>query len=84
MTKKEADSFGSHCPIPPYCLVTICANLTQDTEEDLWYAVPLKGIDSDIEIFINRSLEIETNNNTTVIGMYCCVLVIIVNLENTS
>ena len=69
MTKKDADSFGSHYPIPPYCLVTIRANLTQDTEEDLWYAVPIKGIDSDIEIFINRSLEMETNNNTTVKGM---------------
>ena len=45
-------------PIPPSCLITLHAKLTQDTEEDLRYAVPLMGIDSDVsKIFINRSLE---------------------------
>ena len=45
-------------PIPPSCLITLHAKLTQDTKEDLRYAVPLMGIDSDVsKIFINRSLE---------------------------
>ena len=51
--------FGSQqMPIPPSCLVTLHAKLTEDTEKDLHYAVSLKGIDSDVsKIFINRSLE---------------------------
>ena len=51
--------FGSQqMPIPPSCLITFHAKLTEDTEEDLRYAVSLKGIDSDVsKIFINRSLE---------------------------
>ena len=43
--------------------MTIYAKVGPDTEEDLSYAVPLKGIESDIEIYINRSLEK---------GMCCC------------
>ena len=37
--------------------MTIHAKAAPDTEEDLSYAVPLKGIESDLEIYINRSLE---------------------------
>ena len=62
----DADLFGSqHIPFPPSCLITIRAKVAPDTEEDLSYAVPLKGIESDIEIYINRSLET---------GMCCCTL----------
>ena len=71
MTKRDADSFGSkYIPIPPSCLMTIRAKPAPDTEEDLSYAVPLKGIESDLEIYINRSLEIVETSNTT--GMCCC------------
>ena len=72
MTKRDADSFGSkHIPFPPSCLMTIRPKLVPDTEEDLRYAVPLKGIESDLEIYINRSLEIVETSNTT--GMSCCI-----------
>ena len=58
--------FGSqHIPFPPSCLITIRAKVAPDTEEDLSYAIPLKGIESDLEIYINRSLET---------GMCCCTL----------
>ena len=58
--------FGSqHIPFPPSCLITIRAKVAPDTEEDLSYAVPLKGIESDPEIYINRS------QGT---GMCCCTL----------
>ena len=45
--------------------MTIHAKVAIDTEEDLSYAVPLKGTESDLEININRSLET---------GMHCCTL----------
>ena len=45
--------------------MTIRAKAAPDTEEDLSYAVSLKGIESDLEIYINRSLET---------GMCCCTL----------
>ena len=46
-------------------MITIRAKAAPDTEEDLSYAVPLKGIESDLEIYINRSLET---------GICCCTL----------
>ena len=59
LTKQDADLFGSqHLLICPSGLVTVCATQAQDTEQDLHYAVPLVGINSDVrKIFINRSLE---------------------------
>ena len=45
--------------------MTIRAKVAPNTEEDLSYAVPLKGIESDIELYINRSLET---------GMCCTLL----------
>ena len=62
--------FGSqHIPFPPSCLMTIRAKVAPDTEEDLSYAVPLKGIESDLEIYINRSLETVESSTTT---GFCC------------
>ena len=51
--------FGSqHLLNCPSGLVTVRATQAQDTEQDLHYAVPLVGINSDVrKIFINRSLE---------------------------
>ena len=59
LTKQDADLFGSqHLLICPSGLVTVHATQAQDTEQDLHYAVPLIGINSDVrKIFINRSLE---------------------------
>ena len=51
--------------------MTIRAKVAQDTEEDLSYAVPLKGIESDLEIYINRSLETMESSSTT--GLCCYV-----------
>ena len=50
--------------------MTIRAKVEQDTEEDLSYAVPLKGIESDLEIYINRSLETVESSTTTGLGCY--------------
>ena len=52
--------------------MTIRAKVAPDTEEDLSYAVPLKGIESDLEIYINRSLETVETSNT--IGVRCYAL----------
>ena len=52
--------------------MTIRAKVAPDTEEDLSYAVPLKGIESDLEIYINRSLETVETSNTT--GLCCYTL----------
>ena len=59
LTKQDADLLGSqHLLICPSGLVTVCATQAQDTEQDLHYAVPLVGINSEVrKIFINRSLE---------------------------
>ena len=59
LTKQDADLFGSqHLLICPSGLVTVCATQAQDTEQDLHYAVPLVGINTDVrKIFINRSVE---------------------------
>ena len=66
MTKRDADLFGSQLiPFPPSCLITIRAIVAPDTEEDLHYAIPLKGTESDLEIYVTRSLET---------GMFCCTL----------
>ena len=51
--------FGSDdLPIPPSCLITVWAKLTQDTEEHLSYPVSLIGVNCDAEaIYIDRFLE---------------------------
>ena len=64
--KRDIDLFGfQHIPFPPSCLITIRAKVAPNTEEDFSYSVPLKGIESEIEICINLSLET---------GMCCCTL----------
>ena len=79
--KRDADLFGSqHIPFPPSCLITICAKVAPDTEEDLSYAVPLKGIESDLEIYINRSLETVESSNTT--GLCCYIACSIIHFNS--
>ena len=65
-------TWSQHIPFPPSSLMTIRAKAAPDTEEDLSYAVPLKGIESDLEIYINRSLETVGTSNIT--GLCCCTL----------
>ena len=52
--------------------MTIRAKAAPDTEEDLSYAVPLKGIESDLDIYINRSLKTVGTSNIT--GLCGCTL----------
>ena len=45
-------------PIPPSCLITVWAKLTQNTEEHLSYLVSLIGVNCDAKaIYIDRFLE---------------------------
>ena len=68
--------FGSDdLPVPPSCLITVWAKLTQDTEEHLSYPVSLIGVNCDAEaIYIDRFLEKGTTGilcNLSYINIIC-------------
>ena len=44
------------CSEPPKCLVDVYADEGNDAAKRLHYKVPVKGVEQDVEIFINLSL----------------------------
>ena len=54
------DDFGKSdgLPVPPTCLVTVCATPEPGTSSILAYSIPVKGVVSNVEeIVISRLLE---------------------------